>query len=95
MPNHERETVSAKRDAELIGHCEEERSQRLILYLICLVAGLNRALFKREYTAHNGSLSSTWCPIAQMYCEVALPWPRFQCGMGESEITLSLSAKWA
>lgn len=69
-----------------MGLCEEERGQRLILYLICLVADLNRTLFKWENTAqsplHNGSLSSTWCPIAQMHYEVALSWPLFQCDMG-------------
>lgn len=63
----------------------EQRGQRLILYLIRSVAGLNRTLFKGEYRAlsplHNESLSRTRCPIAQMYYEVAWAWPVFQCDM--------------
>lgn len=63
----------------------EQRGQRVILYLIRSVAGPNRTLFKGEYTAlsplHNESLSSTRCPIVQMYYEVAWAWPVFHCNM--------------
>lgn len=44
-----------------------------------------------ESPFHNGSLSSTWCPIAKMYYEVASPWPLFQCDNRESGSILPMS----
>lgn len=41
----------------------KSREDRLILYLICTVTGLNRALFKWEYTAQRVLFTMDLCQV--------------------------------